>query len=190
MCVGGFSGHKSSNRIELSWFIQDLLYFFWFGFHQLLGVGQMGGGYLGWPTIVNMSSGVFRGKESSSRIELSWLVQYLFWCFGLPAALGGRGVGWWGGAPYMCTHANIHVKHDNLTCQWQPPLGESMGIPYDVIHKLVHVSACMHVCTCSCVYRVPPPPHTPSTHPPTPMGTPRISKSSIRFELIKIFQFC
>ena len=32
---------------------------------------------------------MFRGKESSNRIELSRLVQDLlnFWCFGLPAAL-------------------------------------------------------------------------------------------------------
>ena len=25
MCAGGFRGHKSSNRIELSWFVQELL---------------------------------------------------------------------------------------------------------------------------------------------------------------------
>ena len=25
MCAGGLRGHKSLNRIELSWFIQDLL---------------------------------------------------------------------------------------------------------------------------------------------------------------------
>ena len=31
---------------------------------------------------------------------------------------------------------------------------------------------------------------TPETHPPTPWGTPGISKNSIRLELIEIFQFC
>ena len=37
----------------------------------------MGGVCLGWPIIVYMSSGMFRGKESLNRIELSRLVQDL-----------------------------------------------------------------------------------------------------------------
>ena len=35
------------------------------------------GGYLGYSVVVYMSSGLFRGKESSNRIELSQLVQDL-----------------------------------------------------------------------------------------------------------------
>ena len=57
---------------------------------------------------------MFRGKESSNRIELSRLVQDLlnFWCFGLPAALGrgqvsGGASGGMGGCPH--THANAHA---------------------------------------------------------------------------------
>ena len=77
MCAGGFRGHKSSNRIELSRLVQELLQFFRFGFSWLWGVGQVGGGYWGWSAIVYMSSGMFRGKESLNRIELSRLVQDL-----------------------------------------------------------------------------------------------------------------
>ena len=60
-----------------------------------LGVGQVGGGCLGWSAIVYMSSGMFRGKESSNRIELSQLVQDLL-NFGVLGSLrlwGGGGLG-------------------------------------------------------------------------------------------------
>ena len=56
----------------------------------------------------------------------------------------------------MHTHAHIHVKHDNFNCKWQPPLGESLGIPYDVMH--------MCACMCTCVGA---PSHHPHPHPPT-----------------------
>ena len=39
----------------------------------------------------------------------------------------------------MHTHAHIHVKHDNFNCKRQPPLGESLGIPYDVIHTCAYM---------------------------------------------------
>ena len=112
MYAGGFRGPKSLNRIELSWFVQELLEFFWFGFPWLWGVGQVGGGCLGWSAIVYISSGMFRGKESSNRIELSRLVQDLL-NFGVLGSLQlwGWGVGVWGwgqlgGAPYTCAHAH------------------------------------------------------------------------------------
>ena len=78
MCVGGFRSPKSSNGIELCWFVQELLQFFQFRFPQLGGggVGQ-GWGYLEWPTIVYMSSEVFRGKESLNRIE--WVDWWVNW---------------------------------------------------------------------------------------------------------------
>ena len=68
-------------------------------------------GYPGWTTIVYMSSGVFRGQESSNRIDLSWLVQDLF-NFGVLGSLwlwgGSRWVGgvWWHG---RCPHMHIHA---------------------------------------------------------------------------------
>ena len=127
---------------------------------------------------------MFRGKESSNRIELSRLVQDIeFWCFGLPAALGVGGVGGWG-CPHTCTHAHAHMVNMIISCKWLPPLGESLGIPYDVICMCVHAHAC------ACGWGTPshhPPP--PSTHPPPPRGTPGIIQNSIALELIEIFQF-
>ena len=133
-----------------------------------------------------MSSGMFRGKESSNRIELSQLVQDLL-NFGVLGSLWlwgwmyGGGGGW--GVPLThihmhahtctCTHAHIHIKHDNFNCKWQPPLGESLGIPYDVI--CVCMCMCVHAytCMCMCVGSTLSPPTT-SIHPPThpPRGDP------------------
>ena len=146
------------------------------------GVGQVGGGYLGWTTIVYMSSGVFRGKESSNRIKLSRLN---FGVFGSLQLWGwgwvDLGVGWLAVPPthmhmhmpaHTCTHTHIHVKHNNFNCKWQPPLGESLGIPFDVI--CAHVCVYMHVCACMCMcggghpFTTP----TPIHPPPTPGGEP------------------
>ena len=86
-----------------------------------------------------MSSGMFRGKESSNRIKLSRLVQDLL-NFGVLGSL--RLWGWWGGcmgvvggAPHTRAHAcactHIHTrtrmdgKHDNFM-QMAAPIG---GIP-------------------------------------------------------------
>ena len=88
-------------------------------FPQLLGVGQVGGGCPGLATIVYMSSGMFRGQESSNRIEISQLVQDLL-SFGVLGFLqlweGGRWVGcvWehlgaWGVSPHTCTCMHMHV---------------------------------------------------------------------------------
>ena len=72
---------------------------------------------------------MFRGKESSNRIELSRLVQELL-NFGVSGSLRLWGVGGWvdrggewlGGAPHTCAHACTHAhartcmrgKHDNF----------------------------------------------------------------------------
>ena len=138
---------------------------------------------------------MFRGKESSNRIELSQLVQDLL-NFGILGSLwlwgwgGGYGWGWWvdGGTPThvhmhvharTCTHTHAHMLNMIISCKWPPPLGESLGIPYDVI------------CACACVWGTlsPLPTHI---HPaPTPQGgTPGITQNSIALELIEIFQFC
>ena len=60
---------------------------------------------------------MFRGKESSNRIELSRLVQDLL-NFGVLGSLrlwgwGGwvdGGGGWLGGAPHTCAHARTHAR--------------------------------------------------------------------------------
>ena len=89
------------------------------------GVGQVGGGCPGWSAIVYMSSGMFRGKESSNRIELSRLVQDLL-NFGVLGSLqlwgGGRWVGGhlgtWGVSPHTCTCMCMHAHgHTHIyTC--------------------------------------------------------------------------
>ena len=145
---------------------------------------------------------MFRGKESSNRIKLSRLVQDLL-NFGVLGSLWLWGWGGWidGGSGWLgvpsthvhmhtyactCTHTHAHVLNMIISCKWLPPLGESLGIPYDVIHAM-----CMCVHACACVWGhhlttltpIHPPPHPPG-------GTPGISQNSIALELIKIFQFC
>ena len=80
---------------------------------------------------------MFRGKESSNRIELSQLVQDLLNFVVLGSLwLWGWGVGGWGwGCPYTSAHACVcmhthactcvHGKHDNFM-QMAAPIG---GIP-------------------------------------------------------------
>ena len=78
-----------------------------------LGSGVGGWGCPGWSAIVYMSSGMFRGKESSNRIELYLLVQDLL-NFGVLGSLQLRGGGVVGGAPHTCAHtcACMHM------CVW------------------------------------------------------------------------
>ena len=153
---------------------------------------------------------MFRGKESSNRIELSRLVQDLL-NFGVLGSLRvwGWGGGWmgvgggWGCSPHtctrthmhahagICTHAHAHMLNMIISCKWPPPLGESLGIPYDVISACACV--CVHVCAymCTCVGGTLSPPPTPIHPAPHPRGgTPGISQNSIALELIEIFQFC
>ena len=121
---------------------------------------------------------MFRGKESSNRIELSRLVQDLL-NFGILGSLwlwgwGGwvyRGGGWLGGAhthvhmhARMCMHAHVHMVNMIISCKWLAPLGESLGIPYVVI--------CTCACVCKCVGGTLSPPPPTSTHPPPPRGAP------------------
>ena len=154
-----------------------------------LGLGGWGrwGGCPGWSTVVYMSSGMFRGKESSNRIKLSQ-----FWCFGLPVALGiwdgWMGVGSdWGVPTHMCTYTCIHThtcththmhthahtcmrgKHDNFM-QMAAPIG---GIPGNSLwcHMHMHVHACTYICMYVGASSLHPQPHPPT--PPTPSGDPR-----------------
>ena len=131
---------------------------------SFLGSGGWGGWVLGWSAIVYMSSGMFRGKESSNRIELSRLVQDLlnFGVFGLPAALG------LGGVPHTCAHAcahtytHAHMVNMIISCKWPPLLGESLGIPYDV-HMRMRAHACARGWGAPSHH--PPPPHPPEGDP-------------------------
>ena len=126
---------------------------------------------------------MFRGKESSNRIELSRLVQELsnFSVFGFLRLLGVKGVGGWGwgwlgGASHthahthtcMCMHAHACVVNMVISCKWPPPLdlGKSRGFP---MMSYMHAYAC--VCTWVGCTLSPPP--TPIHPPPTPGGNAR-----------------
>ena len=139
-------------------------------------------------SIVYMSSGLFRGKESSNRIEISWLVQYLL-NFSVLCSLrlweGAAGWGWgvwrhlgtWG-YPYTCahvcacTHAHVYMYRN---CKWLPTWR----------HPCLSCLTCMWVCGCMCacmyVHGTCGTPHTnppasQSIHPsPFQGGTPGIS---------------
>ena len=83
---------------------------------------------------------------------------------------GVDGWGWLGGAPthmhaHMHTHAHVHVLNMIISCKWPPPLGESLGIPYDVICACtcVRMHVCVHVCGG----------HPLTTPHPPPPGDPR-----------------
>ena len=112
---------------------------------------------------------MFRGKESSNRMELSRLVQDLlnFSVLGSLQLWGwGGGCMGVGGAPHTCahacacmhTHTHTRGKHDNFM-QMAAPIG---GIPYDVI------CACMCVHTHVCAHVWGAPSHHPNPHIPTP----------------------
>ena len=129
-----------------------------------------------------MSSDMFKSKESSNRIELSRLVQDLL-NFGVSGSLRlwGWGVDGWGcrvvgGCSHTCahactcTHAHTRVLNMIISCKWPPPLGEYLGIPYDVICACacVRVRAC--ACMCTCLGGTLSPPSTPIHQPPHPRG--------------------
>ena len=154
-----------------------------------------------------MSSGMFRGKESSNRIELSRLVHDLLnfgvlgslrlWGGGQVGDGGVRGIWGHGGvSPHTrtCTHTHAHADTHMYTCIEIANGRRHGGIHFSMISMFnMHVRACLHVRVC--VHRTPPTPMPTPTpiHPSaTPPGgwTPRISKNSITLELIKIFQFC
>ena len=151
---------------------------------------------------------MFRGKESSNRIELSRLVQDLL-NFGVLAPCDSGGGGWVDGVgggwevphthAYACACMYAHActracgKHDNFM-QMAASIG-FLGNPWEFpMMSYVHtcVCTCMHVCACACVWGAPS--HCPlplSYHLPTPKGgTLGITQNSIVLELNKIFQFC
>ena len=135
-----------------------------------------------------MSSGMFRGKESSNRIKLSRLVQELL-KLGVLGSLrlwgGGRWVGGclgvsggMGGVP-TCTHTHAHARtcththtHTCIELQMAASMEASMFSMFNM-----HVRACVRACACVCVRTCMghPPTHSylplpPSTHLPPRQG--------------------
>ena len=131
---------------------------------------------------------MFRGKESSNRIELSRLVQDLL-NFGVLGTLrlwgwGGwvdGGGGWLGVPPThvhmqmharMHTHAHACVVNMIIPCKWLPPLdlGKSQGFP---MMSYVRARACMRVRVHMCRGTLSPPPSPIHPPPHPPGGEPR-----------------
>ena len=148
---------------------------------------------------------MFRGKESSNRIELSQLVQDLLNFADLGSLrLWGGGRGWggclgaWGGVPpYMHTHAHARTRtyahvYMYRNCKW-PPTWRHPCLAWLACLTCMCVCACVrvHVCVHETPPHIPIPTPTPIHPSATPPGgcTPRISKNLITLELIKIFQF-
>ena len=129
----------------------------------------MGGGCLGLSAIVYMSSGMFRGKEFSNRIELSRLVQDLL-NFGVLVSLQLWGWGWLGVPPHTCTcmhmhthaHTCMHGKRDNFM-QMAAFIG-FLGNPWEFP---------MMSYTCACVWGHPLTTPTPIHPSPIPQGGPQ-----------------
>ena len=114
---------------------------------------------------------MFRGKESSNRIELSRLVSELL-KFGVFGSLrlwgGGRWVGgclgaW--GCPHMHAHAHTHV-YMYRNCKWPP----AWRHPCLACLTCMCMHACTYVCMCACMKH----PHTlmPTPTPIHPSATP------------------
>ena len=120
---------------------------------------------------------MFRGKESSNRIELSRLVQDLL-NFGVLGSLqlwgGGRWMGGiWGhgGCPHThahactCTHTHLYMYRN---CKWPP----TWRHPYLAcltcmcVRAYVHVHACMHAWDNLPHIHAHPHSHSPIRHPP------------------------
>ena len=117
---------------------------------------------------------MFRGKESSNRIELSRLVQDLL-NFGVLGSLwlwgGGRWVGgiWGHGgvSPDTCTHTRMHAHtHTHLymyrNCKWL------LTWRHPCLACLACLTCmCVHACACMHAWDIPPHTHTnPHPHPP------------------------
>ena len=118
---------------------------------------------------------MFRGKESSNRIELSRLVQDLL-NFAVLGSLrlwgwGGWVDGVWGGWGVPPTHVHMHAHARTHTHAHACVVNMIIpGIPYDVICSC----ACVHARACAHGWGTPshhPPP--PSTHPHPPEGGPQ-----------------
>ena len=126
---------------------------------------------------------MFRGKESSNRIELSRLVQDLL-NFGVLGSLrlwgGGRWVGgiWGHGgvSPHTCTcmcmhaHAHTHIYTCIEIANGRRHGGIHVYHVYNMfnmhVHVCVHACACMHALDITPHTHAHPHPHPPIRHPP------------------------
>ena len=147
---------------------------------------------------------MFRGKESSNRIELSQLVQELL-NFGVLGSLqlwgGGRWVeghlGALGGVPThthmhvhacTCTHAHLYMYRN---CKW-PPTWRHPCLACLAFLTCMCMHVCMRLYACACMHAwdIPshthahPHPHPPISHPPRGVD----SRSHLKFNNTSTYQ--
>ena len=145
-----------------------------------------------------MSSGMFRCKESSNRIELSRLVQDLlnlvFWapCGSGEGASGWGASGGMGGVPpHTCMQMHVHT-HAQLymyrNCKW-PPTWRHPCLACLACLTCMCMHACAYVCMHACMGHPPThlyPPQSPSTHPPPPRGVD--PRNHLKFDNTSTYQ--
>ena len=155
---------KSSNRIKISWLIQVLLNFYWFGGPPWVGVG---GGLNGG---LEMMWG-WQGQCGDNRNDMGMMGTTWGWqgqCGDNRNDMGMTGMTW--GSQGRLGRHHYHDKH----------FGGHLQFLY------MYVCACMHACACMCTcVGAPPPlhPHPPSTTPQSHREpkTPKFNESWIRF---------
>ena len=190
---GGVStNHKSSDWIELSWFVQVLSHF------NRLGVPPWGGwGGLVWVWI---GGGISTNLKSSNRIEISQFVKFLLtfdWFRG--STPGGVAGGWWGWdsfrvfggttrmcicmRTYACVCAHERWCHNGIPQDF--PMGAAICMKLSCLYMYACARMCM--CACACMHMHGAPPKYPDRVPlrsihPHPQGgwTPEISQKSIK----------
>ena len=136
-----------------------------------------------------MSSGIFRGKESSNRIKLSQLVQDLL-NFGVLGSLWLWGWGRWMGGHlghgacshthahahacmhmHTCTHAHLYMYRN---CKW-PPTWRHPCLACLTCLTCMCMCVCVYVHACTCMHawetlNIPIPTPTPIHSSATPYG--------------------
>ena len=133
---------------------------------------------------------MFRGKESSNRIELSRLVQDLL-NFGVLGSLRlwGWGVGVWGWGVFggcsthtctcTCTHAHTCMVNMIISCKWPPHWGNPWEFPM-MSYASMRACVCVHVHACAHLWGHPL--TTPHPHPPTPPTSGGAPPESIKIQ--------
>ena len=76
MSAGKCRGSKSSNRIELSQFVEVLLHFYWFGPPVALGRGQGNGGYLGVWDCSHMHTRTYTFMYAQTYRHVDYMLKY------------------------------------------------------------------------------------------------------------------
>ena len=168
------TNHKSSNRIELSWFSQQFLNFEWFDLTPRINPPNHPPTHqTTHPPMVGNSSQISNLQTELKYLDKLKCYQILSDSGGPPPGgwqMGGWGGGQGGGMSHACTHAQ-HA----CTCMLN-----MLNMDASMLAAICNFYTCInvHVCMCMCVGT---PPHAP-IHLPPPQShrepeTPKFNKS-------------